>query len=812
MRFGHLVAASGNWLDGLLGLRELSLSAGDVSLRLAVDMPAWGWALIALTVAGFVWWVYHRLMGGRRLRLSLAVVRGLVLTLIVLLLCGPEAVRQEERVEADVLVMLVDRSASLGVEDVGGEARMSRDTALRDALATQWPEVAAGLADDREVRWLGFGERVFGLGEREAADEADEAFAVELGEADQLGTRLRTAVEEAVRRVAGRAVAGVVVISDGRSGEEVSSGLIARLGQSAVRVFSVPLGAADGGVDVAVVRIDGPRRAFAGDVVPVSVGVEVRGTERGDTAVRVRLIDTRGTDSNEDDEVLDERTLSGEELRGPVRLEAREVAPGDAAWAVEVGLAGEGNGTVVQELNESNNRAELSVEVVDRPIRVLYVEGTPRWEYRYLKNLLVREPSIDSSILLLSADAEFAQEGDTPITRLPADAEEWGRYDVVILGDVPAAYFGDEQVELLRERVSRSGVGMLWVAGPRFVPGGWAGTRLSDLLPMREPGEVGVVQGGFVEVEPTGLAEALAVLQLGDGGSAGGSDWPAGLGALRWVQELAELKPTAEVLAVGRSEGEADDEALPVVTRMRYGAGQSVYVATDETWRWRRGVGERFPERFYVQLVRMLGRGAVAVDDARVRLEASRRRVSEGGSVVLDLVVEDPALLPGGSSGVRDVPVQLTTADTDAPGGGVELLLREVRETTDGTASSGTDTRRFSATWTADQAGAFIARVTHPALESLDVQTEIEVAAADDELRNPEADHAKLIQLADATGGAVIPLDRLDLLSDPETVPSVARRIADDRTESIAHSPLAFALLIGLLALEWSARRAMRLA
>ncbi|MEM8782484.1 MAG: hypothetical protein AAGE65_06450, partial [Planctomycetota bacterium] len=797
------------------------LGAGDVSLRLAVDVPAWGWALIALGIGAFVVGVYRRLMGGRAWRLGLAAARGLVLGLVVVLLCGPEAVRREERVEPDVLVMLVDRSASLAVEDMG-ETTPSRESALRAALSAQWPEVAAGLDETREVRWLGFGERVFGLGDpghRGDPEDREHGFGlpVALGEADQLGTRLRTAVEEAVRRTAGRPVAGVVVVSDGRSGEEVSSGLVARLGQSAVRVLAVPLGAADGGLDVAVTRVDGPRRAFAGDVVPVSVGLEVRGAGAGGATapeVVVRLVDTKGTDEPGDDAVLDERTLSAEQSRGPVRLEATEVEAGPREWVVEAGLAAEATGPTVSELNASNNRAALSVEVVDRPIRVLYVEGTPRWEYRYLKNLLVREASIDSSILLLSADANFAQEGDTPITRLPADAEEWARYDVVILGDVPAAYFGDEQVELLRERVSRAGVGMLWLAGPGFVPGGWAGTRLADVLPMVEPGAVAAMEGGFVTVEPTGLAEALAVLQLGDEdgrfAEASGpemSRWPAGLGALRWVQDVGVLKPTAEVLAVGLAEGQARESAgaLPVVTRMRYGAGQSVYVATDETWRWRRGVGERFPERFYVQLVRMLGRGAVAVDDARVRLEASSRRVNEGGSVVLDLVVADAGLLP---AGVADVPVRLA-ADASGSGGGVELLLREVKRDA---AEADDGERRFSAVWTADRPGEFVARVTHPALSALDVQTQIEIAAADDELRNPEADHAKLMQLAEATGGAVIPLDALATLNDPQVVPSVARRIADDRTESVAHSPLAFALLIGLLALEWSARRAMRLA
>src|SRR5690606_4567986 len=110
------------------------------------------------------------------------------------------------------------------------------------------------------------------------------------------------------------------------------------------------------------------------------------------------------------------------------------------------------------------------VDMVDRPIRALYVEGYPRWEYRYLKNLLIREKSIESSTMLISADRQFAQEGDVPIARLPRDAQEMAPYDVIIIGDVPGSYFSSTQLALIRDQVAMHGAGLLWIGGGQSTP------------------------------------------------------------------------------------------------------------------------------------------------------------------------------------------------------------------------------------------------------------------------------------------------------------------------------------------------------
>ena len=116
-------------------------------------------------------------------------------------------------------------------------------------------------------------------------------------------------------------------------------------------------------------------------------------------------------------------------------------------------------------------------------------KANPRWEYRYLKNMLIREKSIDASAFLISADKAFAQEGDTPISRLPQGPEEWRRYDVVVLGDVPAEALSADQRKDLHDLVSQRGAGLLWIGGAAVhatqLRGDAAGGPPADARPRR---------------------------------------------------------------------------------------------------------------------------------------------------------------------------------------------------------------------------------------------------------------------------------------------------------------------------------------
>jgi hypothetical protein len=158
-----------------------------------------------------------------------------------------------------------------------------------------------------------------------------------------------------------------------------------------------------------------------------------------------------------------------------VQLVASPASTGDARWEVRVSEA-----EAARDLLPANDRRAVPITLVDRPMRVLYVDGYPRWEYRYLKNLLQRERTIESSVMLLSADRDFAQEGNTPIARLPRTREEFERYDLIVLGDLPATFFTGEQLTEMRRAVAERGTGLAWIGGARNTPRSWHGTSMEE--------------------------------------------------------------------------------------------------------------------------------------------------------------------------------------------------------------------------------------------------------------------------------------------------------------------------------------------
>ncbi len=763
----------------LLDLETIPTGADQLRIAWEHPWPGWSWALLVIGCGGLALWSYRRLSGRRGARAALAALRFAVVLLALVLLSGPLLELPRETVEQDWVLILADRSASMTITDAGGVGRsLSRDEQLRRIIGDH-DETWRALAEQRQVRWLGFHAGVFDLG---AADAAS-TLVTDVGEPSGDRTSLSAALDQALQRAAARPVSGVLVLSDGRTTDPPSRALMRRVQAEAIPVFTVGLGSAEPRGDLALRRVEAPRRAFVRDKVPVVVEIDRFGASVRELGGEVRLVDE----------------LSGE------TLDRFELAPGDdldrLTLTAEPSLAGEARWRVVLETTEAdlipdNNVKAFVIDLVDRPLRVLFVDGYPRWEYRYLKNLLVREKSIDCSVMLLSADRDFAQEGNQPITRLPRSPEELARYDVVVLGDVPASFFSPDQLDMLRGHVAERGAGLLWIGGEHSTPESYTGTVLADLLPMRGSLSLSPI-GRPVTIEPTDLADALGVLRVV---SDEGIGWPrelrdasTGWSQLQWAQRIepGRLKPTAEVLA--QTVQPVDGAPLPIVVNLRYGAGQSIYVATDEIWRWRYGRGELLPDQFWIQMIRMLGRESLTAAETGAALEVDPRRVEIGQPVHIALRLLDAQLIDA-----RRGSVSATLEHDD----GTPLASIELRRAADSES-------RFAATYRPDSPGSLRLRMSDPSLAALDLTAPLEVFAPDDELRRPETDHALLSQLASSTGGEALAPERIPDL--PELLPNRAVRTLNPLRERIWDTPLAFLLVLGLLTVEWIGRKVLRL-
>lgn len=715
--------------------------------------------------AALAWWGYVGLRGRRLHRAMLATARCAALAMVAVLLLQPVVEWPRDRTEADTVLVMVDRSRSLEVADerLPDGGRGSRDRRLRDILGLP---VWARAAEKHQVRWLAFTGGLSAI--------PDPAQPPPLS---GRRTLIASSLHEALRSMEGRAVGSVVLISDGRSQDVVDPTLLSTLRRDGVPVFVVPLGEGGGSRDRAIVEVEHPQRAFLRDRVPVRVSITA--PERASIGVVLR--------DQASGEVLD-RVEAVPEADGRLHatLTGDRATAGDVSW--EVALEPEAT-----DADPSNDRRPVEFVTVDRPIRVLYLEGRPRWEFRYLRSILLREQGVESSIMLLSADRDFAQEGTAPLSRLPATSEELEPFDVVIVGDVPSGALDPVRQRIIREQVARRGTGLVWIGGERATPRSWDGTPMQDLLPFT--GSIELPRWDEpVLMQPTEEATRLGLLALGDEPGT----WPAELGSqaqdwarLEWAQriEVDQLKPAVETLATTgriRIEGGMEASPQPLVLSMRYGAGSVVYVATDETWRWRHGRGETLQERFWIPLVRHL---------ARMGLR------SDPGAVVLTV---DPA------SCVTRQPVRMTV-----DGGGriavqhvvVEARRVEGTETVEIVLPSEGD-GRFGGTWSPPRDGTWSLRVTQPPVPTQEA-TMLSVRTEDAESRDTSPDHVFLETLARETGGAVVTPDLLHNLD--QRLPDRSVTIRQPLQLPLWDRWPVYATLVLLLAAEWLGRRALRL-
>lgn len=765
-------------LDLLFDLGSIPEGASGLELTWARPIPGWGWSIVILLSITLAAWSYSRLKGPRWGRGALALVRASIILLVIVVIAGPQIRHPREEVEQDVVLVLVDRSASMAIRDVvrdGG--RISREEQLSELLG-DGRETWRALTERSELRWLGFASGAYRI-------PGPEDGSTGRGEADGWRTDLSSALQQALDGIASRPLSGVVVLSDGRTSGFPDRSILRRLQQDAIPVISIPLGSAEPIRDVSIREVEAPRRAFSSDSIPVIVDIDSSGLEPEELVV-VRLLD------GSDDTVLDRRSLSVSEASESVLLTATLEEPGDRNLVVEV-RSGDGDGDLISE----NDFGSVDVTVVDRPIRVLYIEGYPRWEYRYLKNIMVREGSIESSVMLVSADRDFAQEGNAPITRLPRTAEEFAAFDLIVMGDIPSGFFSPEQLKLIENQVSERGAGLFWIGGDRHLPSDWEDSGLENLLPLRPPLDLDDLDGP-VQVRPTDLSRRLGVLVLDpdapDGWAEELTDSETGWSGLRSVQSIPpeQVKPTAEPLAVGN---DASGEVRPLLLSMRFGAGQVLYAAMDDIWRWRFGRGELYTERWWIGLIRML---------ARQSLDQSGR--------VMELMVDPDELVPGSVARIQLDVLDERTAETLGDRIAVEITDRDERSSTELELLRSGDTAEWSANWFPDRVGTHLVKVVDPQLvvESEDLGTiAVDVIRPDDEFRNPDADHDLLVELAESTGGTVLDRDSLDSL--PSHLPNREILVENPIIVPIWNSGLVFFLLIGLLTLEWIGRRLLRM-
>ncbi|MBC8109131.1 MAG: VWA domain-containing protein, partial [Anaerolineae bacterium] len=479
-------------LEILLGLNRGFLSRdGDLSLTFN---PSWPWQatigagawnfLLVLLVIGLVVVIYRREGRSRPVRITLGVIRGALLALVIALLNRPVLTLGQSYTEPSVVAVLIDDSLSMRIRDANPDPKAEAQSRLASAvnlLTGEDQKLIKDLGKVHQLRYYKFDSTASPITpstqpSATANPIVDALNALEpTGQSTQLGASLRAVSDD----LQGQRVAGVILLTDGRdTPQRPLAATLAMLKDTGVKVFPVPMGSDQPPANIEVQSIVSQDAAFKDDIVNVKATVRATGVGASRNVV-VRLKDKK-TD----------RAMIGADGR---MVEQQVTLPNDQPTEVELQFKPEQIGQldlVVEaikqpgEIDDDDNVRELQIEVLDAKIAVLYVEGYPRWEYRYLKNEMIRDRTVDIACWLTSADPTFKQEGDIPITRFPENMDEMLAYDVVVFGDVDPDYFSDAQLQLVADFVSKKSGGFGLVAGPQSAPQRYRGTPIETILPV----------------------------------------------------------------------------------------------------------------------------------------------------------------------------------------------------------------------------------------------------------------------------------------------------------------------------------------
>jgi len=442
------------------------------------------------------------------------------------------------------------------------------------------------------------------------------------------------------------------------------------------------------------------------------------------------------------------------------------------------------------ELNAKNNRQEFVINGKKESIRALVIETTPRWEYRFIRNALSRDPGVKVDCLLFHPSLG---KGDGPdyIQSFPDKLEDLQKYDVVFLGDVGVApgQLTKEQATLLAGLVKEQASGIVFIPGPQGNQATLKGTDLEELIPVvidpEKPRGINDTTAAPLNLTKAGKSSLLTL--LGNNETDNPKIW-RNLPGFYWFAAVQKIKTGATVLAT-HSNRKNSYGSVPVLVTQQVGSGKALFLGHDSAWRWRRGVEDLYHFRFWKNVARWMSYQRNMAAGERIRLYRTPDRPKPGEYVTLSANAFDGNGVP-----LREGNVEVEI--TNPQGEETTITLDQ----TDGTWGA------FSGRFKISEPGEWkvTARIEGDATAK-EVSTSIIALGQELEKVGKPSNPALLKEMARITKGEMISPDQLNKITNLIDALPIKKPL-ETRYPLWAHIALLIALII-LLALFWMGRK-----
>ena len=749
---------------------------GDVNSTSSLSFAWTPWtitiAIVAVTATVAVGFIACRRHRWRRSTVLLESLRLLLVVAAAILLGGPEWVQQYTPDHKPVVAVLWDDSQSMETQDV--EGAITRREAIKELSQSETWESLSQRAD---VVIQPFAATKANPPRNDNVNPISNS-TPSGSEASESGTDL-TSPLMAVANTHDHLLA-VVIASDGDWNQGAApvqaAGKLRSLG---VPVFAFPVGSNTRLPDVELLSFDVPTFAIAGKRVRIPftldsslprdhVATVIMNTSAGDKVTKEVRVAAMGRTNDSIDWQPDEL--------------------GDLTLTLTVPKHGD-------EIRDDNNEFSAPISIREEKLRVLVIETVPRWEYRYLRNALSRDPGVEVSCLLFHPGLDKRGGGNADYIReFPATKEELARYDVIFLGDVGIddGQLTLEQCEWLKGLVEQQASGLVFLPGWQGRQFGLLETELAELMPVEldsaQPGGWGSRTPQHFELTELGRRSLLT--KLADTADENLEVW-GNLPGFQWYAPVLSAKPGTETLCV-HQEISNQYGRLPLLVTRTYGAGKVLFMGTDGAWRWRKGVEDLYHYRFWSQVVRWMAYRRNMAGGETMRLYYSPEQPQAGKTITLNANVMETSGEPLGSG---DVSLRIV------PPSARKNPAREKRVKFE---SAGQAWGAFSGRFTPNESGehqlTLFCKQTGKSLE-----TTVFVQGVTLEQVGKPARPEVLAEIARVTRGQVMTMDRVNdvaaLLAAMPNPPPAIRRVA------IWSHPAVVAMLVSLLALFWVGRK-----
>jgi len=445
-----------------------------------------------------------------------------------------------------------------------------------------------------------------------------------------------------------------------------------------------------------------------------------------------------------------------------------------------------------------NNEDTQSINVVDEFFRVLYVTGTPDWQWRFVKEVLYRDKAVGEKgfrTYLESADPRVRQSNTLFVNSIEMTDEEFFSRDVIILGDTSADSLTEKFCQRLVRFVSEFGGGLVVAPGPSNGLRQLGSTPIAQMLPVVPETTAATDPVKPFKLKLSPLVWQADFMHIGSAGDQQASRevWQS-ITPLSWYQRVGRLHPLAEVLAEHPTDRCTDGETpQPLIARRPFGRGEVIYLGTDELWRLRRHAGERYFRQFWSQIVSRLALSHALGSAKRfvARLDRETYRTNEPANISVEAF--DDKFLP-----LQEPVLQmtLTASDDDMRTVARKIALPPIRE--------GVYQSRFAI----PNAGSYQLSIHDPVADQA-VLVPLQVVDTSAETSSRVRNERIQQQIAAATGGQSYNLLNADRLIDDLAL--TARTVTGNSAIRLWTTPFWFMLVVGALVAEWVLRKTVNL-